>query len=104
MQHQVKVVWLSMRSAPFNLLQATWESRPEAPFIHMSTNQVVEAFAPVEHFSGRCKRFIDVAENRIGDHSELRNIRTHCARWDITISLEPTIREIVENWHRKIAP
>ena len=87
MQHQLKVVWLSMRSAPFNLLQATWESRPEAPFIHMSTNQAVKGFAPVEHFSGRGERFIDVAENRIGDHSEPRNIGTRCARWDITICI-----------------
>ena len=44
--------------------------------------------------------------HRIGDHicyySDLRKMRAHYPRWDITMSLEQTIREIVEAWQQKL--
>jgi CDP-paratose 2-epimerase len=43
-----------------------------------------------------------VDQNRIGDHicyySDLRKMKSHYPGWDITISLEETIRQIVEAW------
>ena len=45
-------------------------------------------------------------ENRIGDHicyySDLRKMRAHYPGWNITISLEETIRQIVEAWKTRI--
>jgi CDP-paratose 2-epimerase len=46
-----------------------------------------------------------VDENRIGDHicyiSDLRKMRAHYPAWDITISLEETIGQIVEAWRTR---
>ena len=69
---------------------------------------VLEAFGLVERFTGKRQRYTYVEDNRIGDHicyySDLRKMRAHYPRWDITIDLEQTIREIVEAWQRKLAP
>ena len=47
-----------------------------------------------------------VLENRIGDHicyySDLRKMREHYPHWDITISLEETIKQIVESWQQRL--
>jgi CDP-paratose 2-epimerase len=63
---------------------------------------ILEAFAIAEKFSGRQQNFIHVDESRIGDHicyiSDLTKMRAHYPAWDITISLEETIRQIVETW------
>jgi CDP-paratose 2-epimerase len=67
---------------------------------------ILEAFALVERFTGKRQRYAYVPENRIGDHicyySDLRKMRGHYPRWDVTINLERTIREIVESWHKKL--
>jgi CDP-paratose 2-epimerase len=67
---------------------------------------IVEAFALVERFTGKPQRYTYVVENRIGDHicyySDLRKMRTHYPRWDITISLEQIIREIIDSWQKKL--
>jgi CDP-paratose 2-epimerase len=61
---------------------------------------VLEAFSLVERLSGRpqLSRYVD--QNRIGDHicyySDLRKMRSHYPAWDITISLEETLRQIVQ--------
>jgi CDP-paratose 2-epimerase len=43
-----------------------------------------------------------VDQNRIGDHicyySDLRKMKSHYPAWDITVTLEETIRQIVEAW------
>lgn len=61
-----------------------------------------EAFQIVEKFTGKPQRHTYCEENRIGDHicyySDLRKMRAHYPNWDITISLEETIRQIVEAW------
>ena len=48
-----------------------------------------------------------VDENRIGDHicyiSNLQKMREHYPGWDITISLEETIRQIVAAQLQKMA-
>ena len=44
--------------------------------------------------------FTYVDENRIGDHicyySDLRKMRSHYPSWDINVSLEETIHQIVQ--------
>ena len=68
---------------------------------------ILEAFAIAEKFSGRKQVHTYVEENRIGDHicyySDLRKMKEHYPAWDITISLEETIRQIVEAWQARIA-
>jgi CDP-paratose 2-epimerase len=61
---------------------------------------VLEAFKIAEKFSGTNQVFQYVGQNRIGDHicyiSNLAKMRAHFPNWDITVSLEETIRQIVE--------
>jgi len=63
---------------------------------------ILEAFSLVEKFSGQAQRYTYVDENRIGDHicyiSDLAKMRAHYPAWDITLSLEETVRQIVEAW------
>ena len=58
-----------------------------------------EAFKIAEKFTGKEQVYTYINENRIGDHmcyiSNLDKMRAHYPNWDITISLEETIRQIV---------
>jgi CDP-paratose 2-epimerase len=64
-----------------------------------------EAFELVKKFSGKEQIHQYVDDNRIGDHicyiSNLAKMRAHYPAWDITISLEETVRQIVENWRAR---
>jgi CDP-paratose 2-epimerase len=66
---------------------------------------ILEAFALVEKFSGRAQVHTYVEQNRAGDHicyySDLRKMRAHYPQWDISVSLEETVRQIVEAWRRR---
>ena len=66
---------------------------------------ILEAFEIAEKFTGKKQRFNYVDENRIGDHicyySDLRKIRSHYPSWNVTISLEETIRQIVSAWGKR---
>jgi len=66
---------------------------------------VLEAFKLVEKFSARAMKYTCVEQNRVGDHicyySDLRKMRAHFPKWDITKSLEQTIQEIVEAWQQR---
>lgn len=59
-----------------------------------------EAFDLTSRFTGKKQVHSYVDENRIGDHicyiSDLSKMRAHYPAWDITVSLEETIRQIVE--------
>jgi CDP-paratose 2-epimerase len=63
---------------------------------------ILEAFQIAEKFSGEPMKYAYVEENRIGDHicyySDLRKMRVHYPSWDISVSLEETIQQIVEAW------
>lgn len=63
---------------------------------------ILEAFAITERFTGKKQVHTYVDENRIGDHicyiSNLAKMRRDYPDWDITISLEDTIKQIVEAW------
>ena len=65
-----------------------------------------EAFTITEKFSGTAMLYSYVDENRIGDHicymSNLAKMKAHYPGWDISISLEETIRQIVAAQTKKI--
>lgn len=66
---------------------------------------ILEAFSITERFTGNAQKFTYVDENRIGDHicyySDLRKMKAHYPGWEITQSLEETIRQIVEAWQKR---
>ena len=65
-----------------------------------------EAFTITENFTGKPMLSSYIEENRIGDHicyiSNLNKMKTHYPAWDISISLEETIRQIVTAQKKKI--
>lgn len=66
-----------------------------------------EAFNITEGFTGKKQVYTYVDENRIGDHicyiSDLSKMKNHYPNWDITISLEDTIKQIVEATSKRIS-
>jgi CDP-paratose 2-epimerase len=66
-----------------------------------------EAFTITEKFSGKPQAYQYLNENRTGDHicyiSDLRKMRDHFPNWDITVSLEETIRQIVDAQRNRMA-
>jgi len=70
-----------------------------------NSTSIYEAFKIVEKFSGKAQVSTYVDQNRAGDHicyySDLRKMRAHYPKWDITQSLEETIRQIVEAWRTR---
>jgi hypothetical protein len=55
---------------------------------------------------GKTQRYTYIPVNRTGDHIcytiDLRKMRAHYPGWDITVSLDETIRQIVEAWQRRL--
>jgi CDP-paratose 2-epimerase len=68
---------------------------------------ILEAFDLVASFTGREQVHTYVEEARRGDHmcyfSDLRKMKTHYPGWDITKSLQRTVREIVDTWNQRIS-
>lgn len=66
-----------------------------------------EAFSIAERFSGKAQLYTYVDENRVGDHicyiSNLAKMKEHYPGWDISISLEETIRQIAAAQTKKIS-
>jgi len=66
---------------------------------------ILEAFKIVEKYSGKPQKHTYVEHARAGDHicyySDLRKMRAHYPSWNITQTLEDTIRQIVEAWHKR---
>lgn len=71
-----------------------------------NTCSIWEAFSITEKFSGKAQVYEYLDKNREGDHicyySDLRKMKTHYPSWDITVSLEETIKQIVESWKKRI--
>jgi CDP-paratose 2-epimerase len=67
-----------------------------------NTCSILEAFAIAEKYSGQKQIYQYTDVNRIGDHicyySDLNKMKAHYPKWDITISLDETIRQITEFW------
>jgi CDP-paratose 2-epimerase len=65
-----------------------------------NSTSILEAFKLTEKYSGRPMRYTYVDGPRIGDHvcyySDLRKMRAHYPGWDITQSLDDTVRQIVD--------
>ena len=63
---------------------------------------ILEAFQITGSFTGKEQVYAYVDENRLGDHicyySDLRKMKAHYPGWDITQTLEETIKQIVEAW------
>ncbi len=68
---------------------------------------ILEAFAMTAELTGKKQQHSYVDENRAGDHivyySDLRKMRAHYPEWNITKSLEQTLREIVDAWRQRLA-
>lgn len=66
---------------------------------------ILEAFAIASGFSGQEQVYTYADENRIGDHicyySDLTKMREHYPAWDISVSLEDTIGQIVDAWKNR---
>jgi CDP-paratose 2-epimerase len=66
---------------------------------------IIEAFKITEKYTGKAQQYKYSDENRVGDHicyiSDLSKMREHYPNWDITISLDETIRQIVESWNNR---
>ncbi len=64
-----------------------------------NSTSIIEAFQITEGITGKKQVFKLLEENRIGDHicyySDLRKMRAHYPKWDITQPLEETIGQIV---------
>ncbi|HEY0246488.1 MAG TPA: NAD-dependent epimerase/dehydratase family protein [Mucilaginibacter sp.] len=71
-----------------------------------NTCSILEAFELVEKYSGKKMRYTYSGKNREGDHicyySDLRKMKGHYPDWDISISLEETIKQIVEAWKTRM--
>ncbi|MGH7997100.1 MAG: NAD-dependent epimerase/dehydratase family protein [Opitutaceae bacterium] len=66
---------------------------------------ILEAFRLAERFTGKPQRSSYVEEPRIGDHicyySDLRKMRAHYPEWNITQTVEDTVRQIIEAWQTR---
>ncbi|HMJ67960.1 MAG TPA: NAD-dependent epimerase/dehydratase family protein [Cyclobacteriaceae bacterium] len=70
-----------------------------------NTCSILEAFQITERFTGKKMKYTYSEQNREGDHicyySDLRKMKEHYPNWDITVSLDETIRQIVESWKKR---
>lgn len=73
---------------------------------YKNTCSILEAFSIAEKFSGQQMRYKYSDQNREGDHicyySDLRKMKSHYPAWGITISLEETIKQIVDSWKKRL--
>ena len=67
---------------------------------------ILEAFSITEQFTGKQQVSEYIDKNREGDHicyySDLTKMKQHYPNWNITISLEETIKQIAESWKQRI--
>lgn len=70
-----------------------------------NSTSILEAFDIVSRYSDKTQVFTYQDQHRIGDHicyySDLRKMKAHYPGWDITQTLDDTIRQIVESWRRR---
>jgi CDP-paratose 2-epimerase len=68
---------------------------------------ILEAFASVAALTGKPMNYVYEDQNRIGDHicyySDLRKMRAHYPQWDITVSLQDCIAQIVAAWQARMS-
>jgi len=70
-----------------------------------NTCSILEAFEIIQKISGKRMIYSYDDNNRIGDHicyySDLRKMKAHYPNWDITKSLEITVKEIYDAWRSR---
>lgn len=70
-----------------------------------NTCSLLEAFDLISSISGKPMQYKYDPNNRIGDHicyySDLRKMRAHYPKWDITKDLKTTFVEIYESWMQR---
>jgi len=63
---------------------------------------IMEAFKMTESITGKAMKYTYLDKNREGDHicyySDLSKMKTHYPNWNLTKTLEQTLKEIVERW------
>lgn len=66
---------------------------------------ILEAFTIVEELTDLPQRFSYEDRNRIGDHicyySDLSKIKAHYPKWDVSLTLKDTFRDIVTAWRSR---
>jgi CDP-paratose 2-epimerase len=66
---------------------------------------ILEAFELAESFTGKRQSYTYVDQNRMGDHicyySDLRKMREHYPRWNLTKSLPQIVQEIAAAWRER---
>jgi CDP-paratose 2-epimerase len=66
---------------------------------------ILEAFELAESCTGKPQKFTYVDQNRMGDHicyySDLRKMREHHPRWNLTKSLPQIVSEIAASWRER---
>ena len=72
-----------------------------------NTCSVLEAFEMVEKFSGKKQIFEYQEYNREGDHicyySDLTKIKRDYPQWGISVTLEDTVKQIVQSWNDRLS-
>ncbi len=67
---------------------------------------ILEAFDRVEALTGNKMETAYVDQNRKGDHicyySDLRKVRAHYPGWDISVSLDKILEQIVRGWQERL--
>jgi CDP-paratose 2-epimerase len=67
---------------------------------------IFEAFDMAESLSGNKQKFTYLDQARSGDHicyySDLRKMKAHYPKWDITISLKQIMEQIVASWRERL--
>src|SRR5208283_3298472 len=70
-----------------------------------NSTSILEAFKTAESFTGKAQVYSYLDRNRIGDHicyySDLRKIREHYPRWNLTKSLQQIFCEIAASWRER---
>jgi CDP-paratose 2-epimerase len=69
---------------------------------------MLEAFAMAEACTGRNQIYTYVDQARIGDHicyySDLRKMKTHYPKWQISHDLPNIFQEIAASWRARLVP
>jgi CDP-paratose 2-epimerase len=69
---------------------------------------ILEAFKMAGACTGKRQRYTYVDQARSGDHicyySDLRKMRSHYPKWNLTRSLPQIFEEIVASWRERLAP
>jgi CDP-paratose 2-epimerase len=67
---------------------------------------ILEAFKITESITGITQDYSYIDQARLGDHicyySDLAKIKAHYPNWNITISLDKCLQEIVTSWKHRL--